>query len=76
MTQLAAEGRHEEVRNLVTDQMLSTLAIVGQYDEIGDLLRARWEGIADELGLFLFLPPLSYRQEGAALRSILAGFRQ
>lgn len=75
MTQLAIEGRREEIGDLVTDQILDMFVIVGEYDEIGPLLHARWEGIADELGLFLFLPPLTYRQEGTALRSILAGFR-
>ena len=76
MIWLTAQGRAAEVPDLVTDDMLETLSVIGLYDEVGSLIRARWEGISHELGLSLFLPPMSYRQESDALRLILRGMRQ
>ncbi len=48
---LTKQGRWGEMGDLVTDEMLDTLAVVGTLDEIPGKLAARYGGIADRLSL-------------------------
>ncbi len=48
---LAREGRWEDMSGLVDDELIATIAVVGEPDEIGDLVRARLDGISDSVSL-------------------------
>lgn len=48
---LSKEGRWDDMGELIDDQMLDELAVVGERHEIFDKLSARIEGIADSVAL-------------------------
>ncbi len=48
---LSKAGRWDEMADLVTDEMLHAIAVVGRRHEIADLVRARCAGIADTVSL-------------------------
>jgi hypothetical protein len=49
MATLSRQQRWEEMPGLITDDILHTFATVGTWDEIGDLLRERYEGLVTSL---------------------------
>ncbi|MEA3218397.1 MAG: hypothetical protein QOJ19_4553, partial [Acidimicrobiia bacterium] len=49
MATLSRQQRWEEMPGLITDDILHTFATVGTWDEIGDLLRERYEGVVTSL---------------------------
>lgn len=51
--EMSLEGRWEEMGDLISDEILQTFAVVGEYDEIAPLLLKRYGGLADEVGLTL-----------------------
>ena len=54
---LAREGRWDEMPNLITDEMLHTLAVEAAPDEVGTALKERYEGLVDRVALYLpFVP--------------------
>jgi probable F420-dependent oxidoreductase len=48
---LSKEGRWDDMADLVTDEMVESIAVVGRRDEIAPLIRAKVAGIADSVSL-------------------------
>ncbi|PLW69158.1 TIGR03617 family F420-dependent LLM class oxidoreductase [Pseudohalioglobus lutimaris] len=48
---LSKQGRWDEMTELVSDEMLETIAVVGERDEIAAKLHSRLDGIADSVSL-------------------------
>ena len=46
---MTKRGRWEELGDLVDDEMLTTLAVVGELDQVGDAMRERFGGLADRV---------------------------
>lgn len=51
LASLARDGRWDEMAGLVDDDLLATIAVCGEPDEIAPLLRARLDGISDSVSL-------------------------
>jgi probable F420-dependent oxidoreductase len=66
---LTREGRWEELRGAISDDMLQVLAPQGRYDEIADVLRDAYAGIATRINFPV--PPDPVRDADAA-RAIAA----
>ncbi|MGH2349039.1 MAG: TIGR03617 family F420-dependent LLM class oxidoreductase [bacterium] len=52
LSALAARGQWAAMPQLVSDDMLETIAVVGTIDEIGTRIVERYRGLADRLGLY------------------------
>jgi hypothetical protein len=52
LTQLTKEGRWDELSDVIDDEVLNTFAVVGNPDEVGRGLRARWGDVADRISLY------------------------
>ena len=61
------EGRWRDMDALVTDEILRTFVPSGTYDEIADILRAQYDGIAERI---LFPVPRNPKNDAAARRAI------
>jgi len=54
---LAARGSWGEMPALIDDEMLGTFAVLSTPEDLADRLQARYEGLADRLGVYLpFVP--------------------
>ncbi|RME80134.1 MAG: TIGR03617 family F420-dependent LLM class oxidoreductase [Caldilineae bacterium] len=54
---LAIRQRWDEMPELVPDEMVNTFAVQGSWDELGPMLRDRYEGLLDRITLYLpFVP--------------------
>jgi probable F420-dependent oxidoreductase len=51
LQRLARDGRWEEMAGLVDDDLVSTVAVVGEPDRIASMVRARLAGISDSVSL-------------------------
>ena len=51
LNRLTKEGRWEEISSVITDEVLHTLAVVGEPSEVGSQLVERFGDIADRVGL-------------------------
>jgi probable F420-dependent oxidoreductase len=51
LNRLSKEGRWDEMADLIDDEMLETICVVGERDGIASKLLARMEGIADGVSL-------------------------
>lgn len=69
---LSRAQRWEELPNLVTDEMLHTVATIGTYDEIADKLNERF---ATRLDRIEFSVPVNSPADAEAFRAILAALR-
>ena len=53
-------GRHEDrwtvMRDLVDDEVLDTFAVVGEPDEVGAAVRARFDGLVDRFSVYASYP--------------------
>ena len=56
MRQMTREGRWQEMGGAIDDEMLRTLAIVGEPDAVGPALVERFGGIADRVGISAVAP--------------------
>jgi probable F420-dependent oxidoreductase len=56
MRQMTREDRWQEMGGAIDDEMLRTLAIVGEPDEVGPALDRRFGGIADRVGISAVAP--------------------
>jgi probable F420-dependent oxidoreductase len=48
---LSKQGRWDDMAALVTEEMLETFAVIGSLEEIPHLVRHRWDGLYDRVGL-------------------------
>ena len=48
---LSKQGRWDDMTGLIDDEILETIAVVGERHEIADKLRTRFDGIADSVSL-------------------------
>lgn len=71
--QLSLEGKWQDMRSLISDEMLQEFAIIGTYDELVPKLKEQWGGICSTI--FLALPP-QMREDEARLREIVRRLRQ
>ena len=51
LNRLTKEGRWDEISSVITDEVLHTLAVVGEPSEVGSQLVERFGDIADRVGL-------------------------
>lgn len=51
LNRMSKQGRWDEMTDLISDEVLDAIAVVGARDEIAGKLRARFEGIADGVSL-------------------------
>ncbi len=51
LNRLSKQGRWDEMTGLIDDEVLETIAVVGERGQIAGKLRARLEGIADSVSL-------------------------
>ena len=57
LSELAARGKWDEMPDLISDEILTTFAVVAASEEVPYALRERYEGLADRLGLYIpFIP--------------------
>jgi probable F420-dependent oxidoreductase len=55
--ELARNKKWDEMPNLITDEMLHTFAIEAAPDEVGPVLKGRYEGLIDRVALYVpFVP--------------------
>ena len=52
LTALSKRGRWEMMAEVITDDVLSKVAVEAPIDELGDAVRSRYEGILDRIGLY------------------------
>ncbi len=52
LSALAARGRWNEMPGLITDEMLETFVIVGDWNDVAEKLRAKYDGLLDRVGLY------------------------
>ena len=69
---LSRDGRWDDLPNLVSDEMLHTVATIGTYDEIAGLLNDRY---ADRVDRLEFSIPVETPDDADRLREILAELR-
>jgi probable F420-dependent oxidoreductase len=53
LNQLLKAGDLDGMRDTITDEMIEKFAVVGRWDEVADVLRARYDGIATRLVTYL-----------------------
>ncbi len=70
LNRLTKAGRWDDLPALVDDDVLSTLAVRGAPDEIGDLVTQRYGGAVDRAGL-----SMPYAVAPETLAAVVAGFR-
>jgi probable F420-dependent oxidoreductase len=66
-------GRLAETPGLITDEVMSEFWVRGDFDEIADRVREKYEGVVDRIGLYL--PVVGGEQEeqwGEVVRSLAA----
>lgn len=51
LNRLSKQGRWDDMTNLIGDEILEQIAVVGERREIAGKLRARLEGIADSVSI-------------------------
>ena len=51
LNRLSKEGRWDDMTNLISDEILEQIAVVGERREIAGKLRARLDGIADSVSI-------------------------
>lgn len=52
LSSLARHGKWDEMSKLITDEMLETFVIVGQWNDLAENLRAKYDGLIDRVGLY------------------------
>lgn len=72
LSSLAREKKWKEMPALVTDEMLSAFAIEAAPDEIGNVLKERYEGLVDRISLYV---PFVPAERDDFWRTIVEGMR-
>jgi probable F420-dependent oxidoreductase len=57
LNELSRKGRWGDMGALVTDEMLAEFAVIGPRQKIGELLKAKYEGLLDRIALYLPYSP-------------------
>lgn len=52
LTSLSKRGRWEMMADVITDDVVSEVAVEAPADELGEAVRSRYEGILDRIGLY------------------------
>jgi probable F420-dependent oxidoreductase len=53
LNDLSRHGRWSDMGDMITDDMLKEFAVIGARDQIGDLLKRKYEGVLDRISLYL-----------------------
>ncbi len=53
LNSLSRQGKWEEMADLISDEMLTELAVIGRREHIGDLLRRKYDGLLERISLYL-----------------------
>ncbi|HLA23974.1 MAG TPA: TIGR03617 family F420-dependent LLM class oxidoreductase [bacterium] len=67
LSALAARGEWIQMAGEVTDEMLETIAVSGSPREVGRQVRARYDGLADRVGVYLAFRPDAAARWGSVL---------
>jgi probable F420-dependent oxidoreductase len=70
LNRLTKEGRWDEIDRVLPDEVVDTIAICCEPDEVGPRLRARYGDAVDRVGL-----SMPYAASADTLAAIVAGFR-
>lgn len=74
LTALAAKSGWAEMPAVVTDAMLAEFVVEGTWEDVGAKVRAKYDGLADRLGLYLpFTPSENDENWKKAAEAIKAG---
>lgn len=71
LNEKAAKGDWAGMAKEITDEMLETYALAGTFDDIGDKIKARYEGLVDRVAFYL---PYRAGIDDAAWRRLNAQF--
>ena len=71
LNSLTKQGRWDEIADRVPDEVLETIAVLGKPDEIGSLVRDRYAGLVDRVGL-----SMPYPTSDETLATIVDGFKR
>ena len=52
LSTLVARGQWAEMPKLISDEMLETFVVIGTWDDIGNKLRQKYDGLLDRIGLY------------------------
>lgn len=52
LTDLSKQGQWVAMADLITDEMLDVYAVTGSWNEIPDMLRAKYDGVLDRIGFY------------------------
>lgn len=63
LSQLARDGKWDEMRNQISDEMLEQFAVIAPRDELAAAARARYEGLLDRVGYYQSFEPGDPAQE-------------
>ena len=69
---LARERRWDDMPDLVTDEMLRAFAVEATPEELGRVLRERYDGLADRVALYA---PFGPGERDEFWRTVMGGFR-
>lgn len=72
LSKLAREGRWDEVADVVTDEMVKEVAVIGTWAELPGLIKARYNGLVDR-GRFYF--PFIPGQKDEIWRGVIQAFK-
>jgi hypothetical protein len=70
LNRLSKRGAWDAMADLIDDDVLNTFAVVGELDDIADIVLQRYEGVVDR---FSFYAP--YPMDPDRWAGVLAGFR-
>ena len=71
--QLARAGEWEAMKRLITDEMLDTFAVSGRWDELPEIIHARYGDLLDRVSYYL---PFEPGVNDAGWRNTIDGFRR
>jgi len=71
LNSLTKQGRWDEIADRVPDEVLETIAVHGKPDEIGALVRERYAGLVDRVGL-----SMPYPASDETLATMVNGFKR
>jgi probable F420-dependent oxidoreductase len=71
LTELASRAGWDEMTKVITDEMLAEFLVEGTWDDIGGKIRAKYDGLADRVSLYLpFMPDTDDSQWAKVAKAI------